>query len=300
MFLFLGIIAGFLIPFQTSFNTHLGKQKQSTLLAVITSFTIGLLLTTSLTLVRGESIFPNIPDITSVMIAAILGVIFVSGSVIVFAKLGATQTAILPVIGQITAGLIIDHFGLLNAVQSPVTATKLLGTFFVLLGVIGVVLSNRQKNASNATQHQNTLLLQILGVCLGAFTTIQTALNSHIGVTLHSPFLSTHLNFLFGLMILLLLATLKKEPFTNLYTKSSPWWSYLGGLIGFIFVLSTIMITPVITTSVTVLTTLLGLTMGSITIDTFGLFNTPKKALTLQKVVSLAILIGGVTMTHFL
>lgn len=300
MFLFLGIFAGFLIPFQTSINTRLRFNKQSTILSTIISFLGGLLLTILVMLFNKETLLPNITDASTVIISALLGVLFVSGSIVVFDKLGATQTAILPVIGQVIAGLTIDHFGLFNSTITPITFSKLIGTLLVVIGVVGVVLSGTQKKATSASQAKKPLMFQLFAMSLGAFSTIQTALNSTIGIVLQSPYQSTYLSFVFGIIILVIIGILKKEPFTHFYTKHSPWWSYLGGIAGFTFVLSTIIITPIITTSMTVLTTLVGLTIGSLVIETNGLFQTPKRQLTYPTIVSLILLIGGVAMTQLM
>lgn len=299
MFLFLGILAGFLIPFQTSINTQLKSYKEATFLATIISFTGGLLLTTLVLLIRGESLFPSISNWGYVLISGASGVIFVSGSIFIFSKLGATQTAILPVVGQVTSGLLVDHFGLFESALNPITVTKLFGAFLVLMGVIGVVYNGSQSTAQTTKTHY-TLFIQLFGISLGVFSTLQTAIGSSLGVSMGSAFQSAYLSFVIGVPLLIMLALFKREPFQHLYTKSAPWWAHLGGVIGFNFVLTTIIITPVISTSMTVLTTLLGLMMGSLVIDTLGVFGTSKKPLTTQKIIALFLLVSGVAITQFL
>lgn len=303
MFLLLGILAGFIIPFQTCINTNLRINKQSTILSVLISFSIGLIGSTLLVLIVNQPIFSSLPYLVShpfySIIGGMLGVSFVVGAIFVYQQLGATQTAILPVLGQLFSGLIIDQFGLFNAPQSPITLSKILGTSLVLLGVIGVILGG-QSTQKKIKQSKNTVIIQLLGIALGAFSTVQTVLYSHIGTLMGSAYQSTFLSFIVGVITLIIIAFIKKEPFHHIMTKPSPWWTYLGGVIGLTFVLSTVLITPIITTGMTVVTTLLGLMIGSLIIDTYGLLGTTKKPVTIKQLISLVILIIGVCIAQFL
>lgn len=303
MFLLLGVLVGLLIPFQTCINTNLRLNKQSTILSVLISFSIGLIGSILLLFLLNQPILSSLPYLVShpfySVTGGLLGVSFVIGAIFVYQKLGATQTAILPVLGQLFSGLIIDQFGLFHAPQSPITTSKILGTVLVLLGVIGVILGG-QPTQNKMKQSQNIIIIQLLGIALGAFSTIQTVLYSHIGTLMGSAYQSTFLSFIVGVTALILIAFIKKEPFGYIVTKPSPWWTYLGGVIGLTFVLTTVVITPIITTGMTVVTTLLGLMMGSLIIDTYGLLGTTKKPVTMKQLMSLVILIIGVCIAQFM
>lgn len=303
MFLLLGIFAGFIIPFQTSINTNLRLNKQSTILSVLISFSVGLICSTLLLLILNQPILPSLSYLVSnpfySVIGGLLGVAFVIGAIFVYQQLGATQTAILPILGQLFSGLIIDQFGLFHAPQSSITTSKILGTSLVLLGVSGVVLGG-QPTQSDIQKSKNTFIVQLLGIALGAFSTIQTVLYSHIGTLIGSAYQSTFLSFVVGVITLIIIALINKEPFSNIINKPSPWWTYLGGTIGLTFVLTTVIITPVITTGMTVVTTLLGLMIGSLIIDTYGLLGTTQKAITIKQLISLLILIIGVCIAQFM
>lgn len=303
MFLLLGIFAGFIIPFQTSINTNLRLNKQSTILSVLISFSVGLLCSTCLLILLNQPIFSSLFYLFShpfyTIIGGLLGVAFVMGAIYVYQQLGATQTAILPILGQLFAGLMIDQFGLFHAPQSTVTISKMIGAFLVLLGVTGVVLGG-QPVQNDSKKSKNTLAVQLLGVALGVFSTVQTALYSHIGTQIGSAYQSTFLSFVVGASALLIIAIITKEPLRQIVHKPSPWWSYLGGAIGLTFVLTTVIITPIITTGMTVVTTLLGMMIGSLTIDTYGLLGTAKKRVTLKQFIGLIILIIGVCIAQFM
>lgn len=65
-----------------------------------------------------------------------VGVVYLTGNILLFPKLGSVQTVIMPVLGQILAGLLIDNFGWFDSPQSTLTMTRFLGAILVLAGVI--------------------------------------------------------------------------------------------------------------------------------------------------------------------
>ena len=62
-----------------------------------------------------------------------------------FPKIGAIQTIILPIVGQVLMGVIIDSFGLFGVRQVPISLIKISGVFILFIGIyIAVVLANRK------------------------------------------------------------------------------------------------------------------------------------------------------------
>ncbi len=87
-----------------------------------------------------------------IWIGGICGVVFLTGNILLFPKLGGVQTVVLPVLGQILMGLTIDNFGLFYSQQTSLTAFRIAGAVLVLLGV--VLVSTAKESKAERTDRQ--------------------------------------------------------------------------------------------------------------------------------------------------
>ena len=136
LFLFvLGIIAGMMVPIQTSINSRLGRFTESSFYAS-TIFFVG-------TLLLILNIIFNIQMFSSSFYAGhsidyhwwvggLLGVCFLTGNLLLLPRLGAALTVVMTVAGQIIMGVIIDTLGLLGANQTSFTFLKGVGIIVLL------------------------------------------------------------------------------------------------------------------------------------------------------------------------
>lgn len=113
----IALIIGIASPLQTGVNTKLREHLGSPFLSAFVSFTVGtVFLYASFFLTKAE------PKIFESEIAwwgwlgGCLGVIFLTGNILLMPKLGSVQTAIYPIVGQMVMGLMIDHFRLFNLI----------------------------------------------------------------------------------------------------------------------------------------------------------------------------------------
>jgi transporter family-2 protein len=94
---------------------------------------------------RGES--PTLPGATQipwwVWSGGFLGAFYVSTSIILTPRLGASPTIGFIIGGQMIASIVLDHFGLLNLPTSPATLPKIGGALLVIIRAV-IVLSSRQ------------------------------------------------------------------------------------------------------------------------------------------------------------
>ena len=145
----LGFLAGVGLPIQTSVNTRLRKKVGSPFNAALVSFLVGLLFLSTLLLVTGQGLHIPFAQLLNepawIWIGGICGVVFLTGNILLFPKLGGVQTVVLPVLGQILMGLTIDNFGLFYSQQTSLTAFRIAGAVLVLLGV--VLVSTAKKKA---------------------------------------------------------------------------------------------------------------------------------------------------------
>ena len=138
LFILMAILAGISVPTQAGINAQLGLWTRSPVLASTISFAVG-----TLTLVL-YSLAARIPLPTLaaagnhpwwVWFGGMLGAFFVTATIILVPKLGATSMVALILAGQMLASLLLDHFGLLGYPLHPINLGRIAGVVLVCAGV---------------------------------------------------------------------------------------------------------------------------------------------------------------------
>lgn len=304
----IGLVIGIGLPIQTSINSRLNQAVGSPFVASLVSFTLGTIFLTIIMLIEGRPLFFSWHFLMQqppwLWIGGLFGVIYLTANILLFPKLGSIQTVIMPILGQIIMGLLIDNFGIFDSLIRPVTMLRLIGASLVVVGVIGAVSINQ----IIAKKHDRMLKVQVLpnlwsyriaGVIAGMFSASQTAINGHLGIVLKSNVQAALISFLVGVIFLVILVVILRPHF-HLERRKNPWWMWLGGIIGAIFVLSNIYLVPILGTGLVVVVVLVGIISGSLLIDQFGLFQSKKNPITFAQVVSLLIMVSGVVIIRTL
>lgn len=295
----LGIIAGLVLPMQTSINTNLkNRTGGSPFLASMLSFMIGTIALLFATLINGQSLFFSSHLFASqphwIWLGGLFGVIGLTTNVLIFPYLGAVQTVIMPITGQILMGMIIDNFGLFDANYHAFTILRFIGVILLVIGILMVVLD---KTSSDKADKAKQLPWQILGIVAGMFQASQAPVNGHLGVVLHSSIHAAFISFVVGTIILFIITGLVDKSYIHAKDaigKGNPWWIWLGGLLGAIFVLSNAFLSPQIGAGTTVVLVLLGNLFGSVLVDKYGLLNSPKKPVGIMKYIGLVVMVIAV------
>jgi transporter family-2 protein len=144
------LIAGVAVPIQFASNARMSEAAGGPVTGATISFFIGtaaLLLVVIGILLVGHGESPRVPGTTQVpwwaWAGGFLGAFYVTMSIVLTPRLGASPTIGFIVGGQMIASIVLDHFGLLNLPASPATLPKLGGAVLVIIGAI-IVLSSRQ------------------------------------------------------------------------------------------------------------------------------------------------------------
>ncbi|MCR8998462.1 DMT family transporter, partial [Brevibacillus laterosporus] len=142
LFLFvLGIIAGMMVPIQTSINSRLGRFTESSFYASTISFFVGTLFLLILNIIFNIQMFSSSFYAGHSIdyhwwVGGLLGVCFLTGNLLLLPRLGAALTVVMTVAGQIIMGVIIDTLGLLGANQTSFTFLKGVGIIVLLFGIL--------------------------------------------------------------------------------------------------------------------------------------------------------------------
>ncbi len=130
---------------------------------------------------------------------------------------------------------------------------------------------------------------------IGALLPIQAVLNTKLGKQTGGPLVSALLSFLVGLICLVVinLAT-NFTAFTSIKPFSvSPWWVWLGGLLGAVFVSGIIKVNQQQGVALTFALVVSGQIFISLLVDHFGLLGSIVHPITIPKVIGAVLIIAG-------
>lgn len=308
IFMLISLIAGFLLANQSPVNADLSRLVRSPLTAGTISFIVGTLYLAILALSTSGRLFPSFVFIQSqplwIWLGGLLGAIYLTSNILLFSKIGAIQTTILPIVGQIVMGSVIDLFGWFGAEEVAMTSLRFTGIIILVIGVtVAVVLPSlrnrdvRQCDSAVAKQNHPAVVIgwQVWGIIVGVLAAMQQAINGHLGTRLHSTTQAAFISFFIGTILIAIVAGLvdKRIPTANELKATKP-WNWLGGLLGGTFLLVTVIAVPRIGTGLTIMMGLIGQIIGSILIQQFGWWRSPKQQMVPAQALGMVLMIVGV------
>ncbi|WP_461240122.1 DMT family transporter [Paucilactobacillus sp. N302-9] len=297
---------------QTAINSKLRQSVGSSYLASAISFMIGMLFLFILGRLFGQPLLPSTSFVTTqpwwIWLGGVFGVIGLTGNIVLFGKLGSIQASVLPILGQIIMGIIIDQFALFGSPRQSLTWLKLFGVTLLVIGVfitIGVFSQTaplaKQTIAKMHVKHQ--LIYQIFGVIAGMLMASQTAINGHLGTMLGSTLQAATISFIIGFILLFLVncAThISFNPIHNaLIATKRYWWLWLGGVIGGAYILCSAWLVPMLGTGQVVILALFGQLLFSAIVEHMGLFDSFAVPIAREKIIGLIVMFISVVGIHF-
>ncbi len=296
----LGVLAGIALPIQTSMNTRLRKKVKSPYNAALISFIVSFVFLILLLIVTGQGLKIPFEKINKepfwIWCGGIFGVIFLTGNILLLSKVGSIQTVVLPVLGQIFMSMIIDTLGLFHAEKTELGILKIIGAILVVFGVIIVVRPAKKDSTDEKKENRRVIGWQIFGVIAGMFSSTQTAINGRMGKLLESPIKASAISFAVGILVLIIVCVATRNRFRDNSSENSdknPFWMWFGGIFGGLYILTNVFLSQRVGIGLTVILLLIGSTIGGMIIDEFGLLDTEKKKITIQKIGGVIIMIIG-------
>ncbi len=236
----LAALSGILISFQARANGELSLRLDNGLQAAFISFSSGLLL------IAFISIFnPSIKNGARKLRAAVaakeiapwtlfagaLGGAFVAVQTQIVPLIGVAIYSVASIAGQSATSLLVDRIGFTGGGKKPISPRRIAAAVVTVLAVLVSVLD--RIDARNLS-----LIAVALAGLAGAIVGVQRALNGLINEHSGQSFTTSLLNFIMGssaLGIALLFAVaIGKVEFVAL--PAGPWWIYMGGTIGVIYI----------------------------------------------------------------
>lgn len=129
------VIGGGAVAIQPTLNARLAE-KTGFLQAATISFAVGTLVLFLLSLASSTGSFRRATDADWWQLTGgLFGAFFVTMTIVGVPRIGTTAVLALTIVSQLTAGLIMDHFGLLGMRCLPIDFKRLLGVALLLAGV---------------------------------------------------------------------------------------------------------------------------------------------------------------------
>ncbi|WP_224380219.1 DMT family transporter [Roseovarius carneus] len=132
------IVAGALVSVQSPINAALGRGIGSAMGAATVSFAVGLVALLILTLAIGDGAsltkVGKVP--ATLLIGGLMGAVFVFSSLWAVPILGVLTTAMVVILGQMIAALVIDQMGAFGLAQTDISPQRLMAAALVLGGVV--------------------------------------------------------------------------------------------------------------------------------------------------------------------
>ena len=192
MLVIAALLVGAIVPVQTAINTRFRESIGSPIVAGFFSFIIGLFVSALIALALTGHLIPDLATAAQqpwwVWLGGFMGVSFIVGNILLFPRIGSVETVILPILGQVTMGLLCDTTGIFNSPHVGVGPLRILGVAVVLVGIALVLEIGRGAATTHATASGVKLWLwRLFGVLIGMGSATQTAVNGFLGRALGNP-----------------------------------------------------------------------------------------------------------------
>ncbi|HVZ55902.1 MAG TPA: DMT family transporter [Chitinophagaceae bacterium] len=141
-------------------------------------------------------------------------------------------------------------------------------------------------------------LLMFATLAAGALLPVQAVLNTRLGRQTGGPLMGSLLSFVVGLIALLLLILVTQPGSVPQLrsTQAGPWYVWLGGLLGAMYVGYITWVNQQQGVALTFALVVSGQMLISLVIDHFGLLGSAVRMITLEKLIGAALIIVGLVL----
>lgn len=138
----MALFGGLMVGIQTPINGALGKRIGG-IEGALVSFLVGTLGLIIALQFLGKGNFSSVFSVPKgLLIGGVFGAIYVTCSILSVPKIGVAAAISSVVLGQMFAGMIIDHFGFLGVERNPISFSRLGGILLMMVGLYLVLKRN--------------------------------------------------------------------------------------------------------------------------------------------------------------
>jgi transporter family-2 protein len=130
----------------------------------------------------------------------------------------------------------------------------------------------------------------VLPLVGGALIALQAPINARLRLVLASPAGSALVSFLVGVVVLTGFALVRAEAGSLARLGGGPWWAYLGGICGAVFVVATLLAAPRVGVTTTFVAVISGQLVAAALIDRFGWLGAKQIALSNERLAAIGLM----------
>ncbi len=139
------------------------------------------------------------------------------------------------------------------------------------------------------------LFYTLLVVFIGCFLAIQGSINTQLTTYLKHPIQGALVNFVVGATTLLALNFIFKTQIPDwAHLKTAPWYLFVGGLMGALFVSSVIFFIPKIGVTTVLAASIAGQLIAASLIDHFGFFGLSAHPVSISRILGILLMLVGI------
>jgi bacterial/archaeal transporter family-2 protein len=139
----------------------------------------------------------------------------------------------------------------------------------------------------------------LLAFAAGAMLPFQAGINAELADWVNSPFRAAFVSFLVGTLVLLVVAVLVFKPLPS-STKlgAAPWWVWIGGALGAIYVAGSIISAPKLGAATLIALVVAGQALASLAVDHFGWVGFEENPITFGRIGGMLLIAAGVVLVR--
>lgn len=287
------LAVGALLALQAAANVQLSTATGSPFGASTLQLAIGATVLLAVTLVAGSlDALGELDRAEPWHLAGGLGsAVYITSGIVLLPRLGAVLTVGLWITGQMLASLALDGFGWLGVDAEPLTAAAALGGLLVLAGAALIV---RAAGGSTGPVGSGWIALAVFA---GAALPVQGAINAELRSDLDATIPVGLVSFVVATAGMALLLAVSKAPRPRVQPlRRMPWWGWIGGLAGALYVTSMFSLMPEIGAAAAIALTVGGQQAASLLVDRYGLLRLPRRAIPALRLAGVGALLAGVVL----
>lgn len=142
-------------------------------------------------------------------------------------------------------------------------------------------------------------ILLIVAVLAGAVVPVQTGANALLGRLLGHPLWATLVSLAVSLALIVPVMITLKVPAPALGAGlKGPWWIWIGGAAGVLFITAALLLAPKLGAATFIIAVVAGQMVVSVVVDHFGLMGFAQKPVSLARLAGVALILGGLVVTQ--
>ena len=231
------------------------------------------------------------------LLGGVASAIYVVATIFLFPRIGAVVSVGLFIAGQMLTSALLDSFGLLGVAAVGLDSGGMAGTLVVLLGAALIVFGQKGAASGLGWSRLGWITLALIA---GAVLPIQGAVNALLHADLGgAAFAVGTVSFVVATAAMAAVigagsGWLKIPPPCIECVAGMPWWGWLGGFAGAIYVTTMFTAIPALGAGAAAGLTVAGQQIASVVVDRHGWFRLPQRPVSGLRLAGVVLLLAGV------